>query len=105
MLYLTQLVYVHPGKEAVFDEFEDVAMPLITKHNGEVLLRVRPKAPSVLASAGEVPYEIHFVRFASEEDFASFAADPERQRFMHLKTAAVRASLLVKGTAIAGSEQ
>jgi hypothetical protein len=63
MIYLTQLVYVHPGKEDVFHQFEDVAIPLIAKHNGELVLRLRPNAESVVVSAIEVPYEVHVVRF------------------------------------------
>ncbi|HWL88626.1 MAG TPA: hypothetical protein VNO21_22640 [Polyangiaceae bacterium] len=100
MIYLTQLVYVHPGKQAVFHEFEDVAIPLIAKHGGELLLRIRPNEESVVASHGEVPYEVHLLRFQSEEDFAKFARDEERQRFLHLKNESVRAALLVKGTAL-----
>jgi hypothetical protein len=29
MIYLTQLVYLNPGKEEAFDAFEAVALPLI----------------------------------------------------------------------------
>ena len=98
MIYLTQLVYVHPGKEDVFHQFEDVAIPLIGKHGGELVLRIRPTPESVVASGVEVPYEIHVVRFESEDHFARFVQDEERQRFLHLKNASIRASLLVKGT-------
>jgi antibiotic biosynthesis monooxygenase (ABM) superfamily enzyme len=97
VIYLTQLVYVHPGKEAVFDEFEDVAIPLITKYNGELMLRLRPSAQSVIQASVDVPYEIHLVRFDDESDFDAFAQDPERRRFLHLKEESVRATLLVKG--------
>lgn len=97
MIYLTQLVYVHPGKEDVFHQFEDVAIPLIAKHGGELVLRLRPTAESVVSYAGEVPYEVHIVRFENEEAFARFAKDDERQRFLHLKNESIRTSLLVKG--------
>lgn len=98
MIYLTQLVYVHPGKEDVFHQFEDVAIPLIAKHGGELVLRLRPNAESVVSSAGEAPYEVHIVRFESEEDLARFARDDERQRFLHLKNESIRSSLLIKGS-------
>lgn len=97
MIYLTQLVYVHPGKEEVFHQFEDVAIPLIAKHGGELVLRLRPNAESVVASAIEVPYEVHLVRFDNEDDLGNFMSDDERQRFLHLKNESIRASLLVKG--------
>jgi hypothetical protein len=58
MVFVTQLVYVHPGKESVFDEFEAVAIPLIAKHGGELLLRLRPTPESVIERSIELPYEI-----------------------------------------------
>ena len=39
MLYVTQLVYVHAGREAMFHEFEDVVLPLLQKYRGELLLQ------------------------------------------------------------------
>jgi hypothetical protein len=100
MIYLTQLVYVHPGKEDIFQQFEAVAIPLIAKHEGELVLRIRPNPESVVAAAVEVPYEIHVVRFADERTFEAFARDPERQRFLHLKNESVRTSLLIQGAAL-----
>jgi uncharacterized protein (DUF1330 family) len=96
MIFVTQLVYVHAGKESVFDEFETVAIPLIAKHGGELLLRLRPTADSVVARSIDLPYEIHLVRFPNDEALASFAADGERQRFLHLKDDSVRSSLIVR---------
>ncbi len=63
------------------------------------MLRIRPTRESVVASHTEVPYEIHLVRFQSDEDFAAFATDPGRERFLHLKNESVRAALLIKGAA------
>ena len=98
LLYLTQLVYVNPGKESMFDSFEDVAIPLIAKHRGELLLRVRPTKDSIIAAGIDVPYEIHFVRFRNEDDFEKFSEDDVRQQVLHLKDQSVRAVILVKGT-------
>ena len=98
MIVLTQLVYVHPGKEAVFHEFEDAAIRILAKHGGELLLRLRPNPESVVTRSIDVPYEIHLVRFPSEEDLARFSADEDRQKLLHLKQVSVRLALLVKGT-------
>jgi uncharacterized protein (DUF1330 family) len=97
MVYLTQLVYVTPGMEPTFHAFEDVTLPLIAKYGGELLLRVRPNAECIVTASIETPYEIHFVRFDSEEDFKRFAEDEERQRVLHLKDESVRASILIIG--------
>ena len=42
MIYLTQLIYIKEGQEEVFHQFEDIAIPAISKYNGRLLLRVRP---------------------------------------------------------------
>ncbi len=99
MVVITQLIYLHPGKERVFDEFEAVAIPLIAKHGGELLLRLRPTPQGVVARSIELPYEIHVVRFPSDEALDSFTVDPERQAFLHLKDDSVRSSLAVRGSA------
>jgi hypothetical protein len=48
MFYVAQLVYVYSGKETTFHRFEDVAIPLIAKYGGQLLLRIRPNAETVV---------------------------------------------------------
>ena len=105
MVYLTQLVYVRPGQEETFRQFEDVVLPLLAKYEGELLLRLRPTADSLVAASIEVPYELHFLRFASEEGLARYGRDPARQRVLELKDRSVRATLLIQGAIVgAGME-
>lgn len=98
MIYITQLIYIKEGKEATFDEFESVAIPLIAKYNGRLELRVRPSTNAIIESGMEKPYEIHLVSFQTEKDFERFLADPERQNFLHLKEQSIRSSVLIKGS-------
>jgi uncharacterized protein (DUF1330 family) len=97
MIYITQLVYIVPGQERVFDEFEDVAIPIISKYNGRLLLRVRPEEAAVISHTIERPYEIHLVAFDTEQDFNNFMKDEARKKFLHLKEQSIRASVLYKG--------
>lgn|GEM_PF-654677 len=97
MLYLTQLIYLKKGQEAVFDEFEAVAIPLIAKYSGSLLFRLRPNAEDFIETQIECPYEIHFVSFPAEADFMAFMRDEERKKFLHLKEQSIRESWLVKG--------
>lgn len=97
MLYLTQLIYLKEGQEAVFDEFEAVAIPLIAKYNGSMLFRLRPSAADFIETQIERPYEIHFVSFPEEADFTAFMRDEERKKFLHLKEQSIRESWLMKG--------
>lgn len=100
MIYITQLIYVIPGQEKVFHEFENVAIPIIKKHNGELLLRIRPRQEEIIEGNMETPYEIHIVTFACESDFESFKKDEERKQFLHLKEKSIKSTLTVKGMGI-----
>ena len=100
MIYITQLIYIQQGQQNVFHEFENVAIPIISKYNGRLLLRVRPQENSFIENKIEQPYEIHLVEFNNEEDFKSFMHDEERKKFLHLKEQSVKASILYKSTKI-----
>ncbi|MEQ9439140.1 MAG: DUF1330 domain-containing protein [Cyclobacteriaceae bacterium] len=97
MIYITQLIYLKEGQEAVFDEFESIAIPTIARYNGELLLRLRPDASTVIEHTVEPPYELHLVRFPTEQDFERFMQDEERKQYLHLKEQSIRAATLIKG--------
>ena len=66
MIYITQLIYLIPGQERIFDEFEGIAIPIISKYNGRLLLRVRTNEKSFIGPQVDKPYEIHLVEFDTE---------------------------------------
>ncbi|PSL45403.1 hypothetical protein CLV51_104105 [Chitinophaga niastensis] len=98
MIYLTQLIYIHEGQEHTFHQFEDVAIPLIEKYKGKLLLRLRPTKENFIAGELALPYEIHLVSFENETDFEAFKQDKVRQEFLHLKEASVSRIVLIQGT-------
>lgn len=100
MIYFTQLIYVKEGQEDVFDRFEEVAIPVIRKYNGQLLLRVRPGKDAFIEHHIDKPYEIHFGSFDSEQDLQNFMRDEERKAFLHLKEQSVRASILITGAKV-----
>jgi uncharacterized protein (DUF1330 family) len=100
MVYVTQLVYVREGREATFQEFEAVVLPLLAKYGGELLLRLRPDAASKIEGSQDLPYELHVVRFANEDDLSRYTNDEERQRLLRLKDESVSFSLVIKGTSV-----
>jgi uncharacterized protein (DUF1330 family) len=97
LMYITQLIYIKPGQENVFHQFENVAIPIITKYNGRLLLRLRPKTTEIIESNIENPYELHLVEFNNDDDFQDFMRDEERKQFLHLKEQSIRAAILIKG--------
>jgi hypothetical protein len=97
MIVLTQLVYIHPGKEKAFEDFEGVVLPLLPNYGGTLMLRLRTGAENLIAGSLEAPYEVHLIRFESEAGFTAYSNDETRQRFLHLKNESVRSSLLFRG--------
>lgn len=97
MTYITQLIYIKAGQETVFHQFENVAIPIISKYNGRLLLRIRPDENSYVENSIEKPYEVHIVEFNSERDFRDFMQDDERKKFLHLKEQSIKSSILIQG--------
>jgi uncharacterized protein (DUF1330 family) len=97
MIFITQLIYILDGQESVFDQFEAIAIPAISKYKGRLLLRMRPGEGAYIEANIEKPYEVHLVEFESDDDFANFTQDEERKRFLHLKEQSIKSALLFKG--------
>lgn len=97
MIYITQLIYIKDNEELIFQQFENIAIPIIAKYNGQLLLRVRPNENSIIEMSIEKPYEIHLVKFDAEADFKNFMQDEERTQFLHLKEQSIKSSILIKG--------
>src|ERR1700741_2622047 len=97
MIYITQLIYIKEGQEQIFHQFEDVAIPLISKYNGRLLLRLRPDEASVIEANTGKAYEVHLVEFATDADFENFMRDEERKQFLHLKEQSIKSVTLIKG--------
>jgi len=98
MIYITQLVYIRQGQENVFHQFEDIAIPAISRYNGRLLFRIRPTESTFIEHNIEKPYEIHLVEFDTEQDFENFQNDEERKKFLRLKDQSMKSVLLIKGT-------
>ena len=97
MIHITLLIYVNNGKEHIFHQFEELAIPTIQKYNGRLNLRIRPSEETIIENSIEVPYEIHLVEFETQADFENFKIDEERRAFLHLKQESIRSSILIQG--------
>ena len=98
MIYITQLIYIREGQEKTFDEFEQIAMPIISNYHGKLLIRLRPADDSFLVSSLEKPYEIHLVSFENQHDFDNFMKDESRKKFLYLKEQSIRTSIMILGS-------
>ena len=100
MIYYTQIIFIKDGQEDAFHSFEDKVLPLLQRHNGELIYRVRPDESAVIASAFGHPYEIHLVSFMDRKSFEDYRDDPERLQHMQLKNESVDRVILIEGHAL-----
>ncbi len=98
MILITQLIYIIPGQEEIFNEFESLAIPLISKYNGRLLFRVRPAENDFIEISIDNPYEIHLVEFNNQQDIDDFMKDEERKKFLYLKEKSIKSSILIQGS-------
>ncbi|MCE7060807.1 DUF1330 domain-containing protein [Dyadobacter sp. CY343] len=97
MIQITQFVYVLDGMEELFHEFEARVLPLLERHGGKLLMRIRPHASHFIAGELDPPYEIHLVSFESEAGLQAYGNDEERQKWLGLKDKSVTSVIMVKG--------
>jgi len=99
MLYYTQIIFLKEGMEKPFNLFEEMVIPLLGKHNGKLLYRIRPNKDSIIEGIDK-PYEIHIIEFQTKSDFESYANDKERIKHMNLKDQSVEKIQLIEGKSI-----
>ena len=99
MLYYTQIIFLKEGMENSFNLFEEKVIPLLGKHKGKLLYRIRPNKDSIIEGIDK-PYEIHIVEFQTKSDFESYANDKERLKHMNLKDQSVEKIQLIEGKLI-----
>ncbi|MFY0598865.1 MAG: DUF1330 domain-containing protein [Cyclobacteriaceae bacterium] len=97
MIYLTMMIFIKDGKENIFHQFEELAIPIMNDYKGKLIYRIRPTKETFISHEEEMPYEIHFISFDSEQDFTNFTKDERRKDFLHLKADSIKSSFLVKG--------
>lgn len=98
-VYYTQIIFVVKGMEKTFHDFEDKVLPLLKKHNGTILYRIRI-TDNCIIEAIDHPYEIHVVSFQNKNDFEAYRDDNERKHYLQLKDMSVKKMLLIEGKMI-----
>lgn len=86
---LCVLLEAVPGEEAALVAYEDEVLTLLADHNARIIQRVRA------AEAGEGPYEVHVLEFASQAALDGYLEDPRR-----IAKLAVRDRVIAKTTIV-----
>jgi len=85
-LDLVVVLYVWPGQEAAFTRYESIAAAVMREHHGAIERALR------CAEAGQAeakPYEIHWLRFRSQQDFDDYRADERLAELSSLRATAI----------------
>ena len=93
-IILLAKLFVHPGREVEFRQFETQAAQIMRKYGGRIERVIRPTSA---ASGDALPHEIHLVSFPSMERFESYRGDADLAQLGSLRQAAIAKTEIVIG--------
>jgi uncharacterized protein (DUF1330 family) len=91
MLVVVAVLYVRPGAEEVFADFEEQALAILHEHGGRLERAVRP------VCAADAPHEIHVLTFPSQSVFDAYRGDPRLAALASPRQSAVEKTVLWSG--------
>ena len=94
---LVAALYIHPGREAEFEQFETRAASIMRRYGGVIERRIG------CASGGsdDQPHEVHIVTFPNERSFEQYRSDPELSALADLRARAIRKTTIWRGQDLA----
>jgi uncharacterized protein (DUF1330 family) len=93
-IILVASLFIHPGREVEFRQFETEAARIMKKYGGQIAHVIRPTTSSAVES---LPHEIHVVTFPSREQFEAYRADQDLASFAALRQTAIARTDVVLG--------
>lgn len=93
-LILVASLFIHPGREVEFRQFETEAARIMKKYEGTLERVIRPTAST---QSDSVPYEIHIVSFPNLERFEAYRGDADLARLAPLRQAAIARTEAIMG--------
>ena len=93
-IVLVASLFIHPGREAEFRQFETEAASIMQKYGGGIDRVIRP---TVSAQAASVPHEIHLVSFPSMEQFDAYRGDSDLAKLAPLRQSAIARTEVIIG--------
>jgi uncharacterized protein (DUF1330 family) len=93
-IILLAKLFIHPGRETEFRQFETQAARIMQKYGGRIERVIRPTS----AAPGEVlPHEIHMVSFPNMTQFESYRGDSDLAQLGPLRQAAIAKTEVIIG--------
>jgi uncharacterized protein (DUF1330 family) len=80
------LLFIHPGREAEFEQFEAAAESIMQRYGGRIERRIGFPA----SADPNQPHEVHLVTFPDEQSFERYRIDTDLQALAELRARAIR---------------
>jgi hypothetical protein len=93
-IVLVVSLFVHPGREIEFQQFETAAARILKKYEGKIERVIRPTGSG---QPGSSPYEIHIVSFPSVERFEAYRGDTDLAKLAPLRQTAIACTEVIIG--------
>jgi uncharacterized protein (DUF1330 family) len=94
-LILLVSLFIHPGQETAFREFESAASRIMGRYGGRIERVIRPER---VVPEGSVPHEVHLVSFPGDDAFTAYRADAELVGLAALRQTAIARTEILLGT-------
>jgi antibiotic biosynthesis monooxygenase (ABM) superfamily enzyme len=79
-------LFIHPGREAEFEQFESAAESIMRRYGG----RLERRIGFPVSTDQSQPHEVHLVTFPDQASFEGYRADADLQALGELRTRAIR---------------
>ncbi len=92
-LTLVVSLFIHPGREAEFEQFESAARAIMRRYGGRIERRI-----GCTPQAGRnQPHEVHIVTFPDEHSFDRYRSDADLNALADLRARAIRETMVWRG--------
>jgi uncharacterized protein (DUF1330 family) len=85
-LVIVAALFIHPGHEKEFEQFEAAAESIMRRHGGRLERRIGFPA----RANSDQPHEVHIVTFPDEPSLARYRADADLQALAESRARAIR---------------
>ena len=94
-IYIVATLWIREGNVAAFEAYERKAARIMKRYGGSIERTVRPSAPD---ASSDQPFEVHLVRFPSEEVFERYRTDAALKALSAEREAVITKTLVLIGS-------
>lgn len=95
--YLTVLLFSHEGFEEDLRTYEKALIPVLEKHQIEILFQVNPAKVGFLLETAIQPTEIHLLKVPSQKTLELYLQDETRTQLRKTYQHAIKDTITIKG--------